>query len=278
MTAELGLTFRLAGERTKLLVGTQDPPWRVIRAFALPAGGSLVHLHNVSGGILGGDRLALNVDVGAGAAVQLTSTGATRVYRRRTDAGCSTQHTSINVASNGLLEYLPDPLIPFAGSRHSQRTFVNLADSATFFWWEVLSPGRQAMGEEFAFESLHVETRVQSTQCPLLLENFRLEPHERPVRSNAGYGPYSHLASFYAIQVGRSPLHFRELETMLSQVALEESRTGTIWGASALASDGIAVRGLSTTARHIPASLVRFWTVARRFLTGVDAVPPRKMK
>ena len=42
-------------------------------------------------------------------------------------------------------EYLPDALIPFAGSRHSQSTTVSLGDRATFFWWELLAPGRQAM-------------------------------------------------------------------------------------------------------------------------------------
>jgi urease accessory protein UreH len=38
-------------------VARQDPPWKVMRTF-----GSLVHLINVSGGVLAGDRLALDVE------------------------------------------------------------------------------------------------------------------------------------------------------------------------------------------------------------------------
>lgn len=260
-------------------VGAQDPPLRVIRAFQQPSGGALVHLHNVSGGILSGDRLSLRIGVGPGSMAQVTTTGATRLYRHRAGASDSEQHLSISVAEGGLLEYLPDPLIPFAGSRHTQRTTVSLADKATFFCWEVLAPGRQAMGERFAFERLQIETSIRSERRPLALENFVLEPHLRSMESAARLDGYTHTATFYAFQIGRPPSDLLHLESILSEIGRDASVPGvTIWGASALASDGIIVRGLSTTARDLPATLARFWTRARKFLTGEEAVPPRKLK
>ena len=260
-------------------VSSQDPPWKVIRAFPQGNGGALVHLHNVSGGILTGDRLSLEIAVGAGAIAQVTSTGATRLYRQRAGAPDSEQHLSISVAEGAVLEYLPDALIPFAGSRHVQRTTATLADNASFFWWEILAPGRQAMGEQFAFDRLHIETDVRSRHRPLVLENFVLEPNIRSMESTARLGGYTHTATLLAFQVGRSSSELRALESILAEIARETSHPGvTIWGASALASDGIMVRGLSTTARDLPAMLARFWTTARRFLTGEDAVPPRKLK
>src|SRR5208282_5562950 len=69
--------------RTVLAASRQQAPLQVVRAFALEDGGALAHLHNVSGGLLGGDRLELRARVGAGASVQLTTTGATRIYRPR---------------------------------------------------------------------------------------------------------------------------------------------------------------------------------------------------
>ncbi len=63
------LTLRFDGA---LRILQQDPPWKVVRAF-----GNLVHLHNVSGGILAGDRLSLQVD--ALAPLLITTTGATRL-------------------------------------------------------------------------------------------------------------------------------------------------------------------------------------------------------
>jgi len=260
-------------------VGSQDPPWKVIRAFPQTNGGTLVHLHNVSGGVLAGDRLALRIDVGTGAIAQVTSTSATRLYRHRAGAADSEQHVSISVAKGGVLEYLPDALIPFAGARHVQRTTATLSDNATLLWWECLAPGRQAMGEQFVFERLQVETAVRSNIRPLLLENFVLEPRLRSLESTARLSVYSHAATFYAFQVGRPASDLRELESILAEIAREVSCPGvTIWGASALASDGVIVRGLSATARDLPSTLVKFWTAARLFLTGGEAVPPRKLK
>ena len=185
----------------------------------------------------------------------------------------------MSVADGGLLEYLPDATIPFAGSRYVQRTSVHLADRATFFWWETLAPGRQASGEVFLFDRIRIETSVRSSAGPLLLENVRLAPRERPLASVARSGKYTHTASFVACQTGLAPSKLGELELALNQVAAACTLPGvTIWGASALASDGVVVRGLSATARDLPATLARFWNVARVFLTGEEARPPRKLK
>ena len=50
--ARLALRFAVKGARTRMSVDAQEPPWKVLRAFELAKGGALVHLHNVSGGIL----------------------------------------------------------------------------------------------------------------------------------------------------------------------------------------------------------------------------------
>jgi len=50
-----------------------------------------------------------------------------------------------------------------------------------------------------------------------------------------------------------------------------------VWGASTLASDGVIVRGVSTSGCFIHETLIEFWSAARGAVTGVDAVPPRKI-
>lgn len=248
-----------------------------MRAFRQAGGAVLVHLNNVSGGILAGDRLALNVHVDAGASAQITTTGATRLYKHRPGAGDSAQHTTISVGSGALLEYLPDAVIPYAGSRHSQRTNIALADGATLFWWEVLAPGRQESGERFAFNRLGIETDVRAAGRSILRESFALEPSQRPLRSIVRMHDYSYLANFCACQEGRSPQFWRLVEDKLNQVATARTRSGhTVWAASTLASDGVVVRGLSITSCSIHATLLEFWSLARRLITGQDAVPPRK--
>lgn len=279
MNARLELRFEAAERKTALRVAAQQPPWRVVRGFPDARGGVLVHLHNVSGGILAGDQLTLDIDVGAGAKAQVTSTGATRLYRHRPGSEDSRQVITIRIDTGGLLEYLPDALIPYRGSRHNQRTAVMLANGATFFWWEILAPGRQAMGETFAFERLSVQTEIRTGRGPALLENFVLEPGVRPLTSLARMGRFTHMATLVAFQVGRPQSDLRQLESELNGMAASESvRTGDYWGAGALASDGVMVRGLSESSLELPGGLTRFWSAARQFLTGEPAVLPRKLK
>src|SRR5271165_7087734 len=75
---------------TILVKSLHEPPLKVVRAFTLEDGSALAHLHNVSGGLLGGDYLTLRIDVGRDGCAQLTTTGATRIYRHREELSQTT--------------------------------------------------------------------------------------------------------------------------------------------------------------------------------------------
>lgn len=249
-----------------------------MRAFSQPGACRLVHLNNVSGGVLGGDRLALDVVVDPEAVAQITTTGATRLYRHRDGEPDSEQHATFVVGDGALLEYLPDPVIPYAASRHRQRTEFRLGRGATLFWWEVTSPGRFASGECFAFEQLRVQVGIHAAERPILLEDYLLAPGRQNLSAPVRMFGYSHTASFCAVHEGRPAAFWRALEERLSAIAAARTSPGhAVWGASALVSDGILVRGLAVGGRSIHATLVEFWRAARIAITGVDAAPPRKI-
>ena len=222
--------------------------------------------------------MALDVEVMAGAAAQITTTGATRLYRHRAGAADSEQCARFSVGDAALLEYLPDAVIPYAGSRHIQSTEIRLGSGATLFWWEVLAPGRLAAGERFAFERLRVNAEVYAGPRPLLREDYVLEPRRKDMTAMARMFEYSHSASLCAVQEGRPPAFWRMLEDRLNEIARERTRLGqSVWGVSMLASDGVIVRGLSMSGCYIHQTLIEFWRVARQAVTGMDAVPPRKI-
>src|SRR5207253_725122 len=122
MDGRLSLDF----DTDSMRVVEQQPPWKVVRAFRSEHGQKLVHLNNLSGGVLGGDQLGLALRVAAHANVQVTSTGATRLYRARDGMPASRCTADIHVGAGGLLEYLPDPVIPYAASDFEQHTAIRL--------------------------------------------------------------------------------------------------------------------------------------------------------
>jgi urease accessory protein len=235
-----------------LRVLRQDPPWKVVRAF-----GNLVHLHNVSGGILAGDRLSVNIE--AAAPLLMTTTGATRLYRHRPGVDDSEQRMNFSIGEGSMLEYLPDPLIPFAGSRHTQRTSFSLGRDATLIWWEVLA-------HTFAFERLQISSAIDICGKPVLLEDFTLEPPVRPLVSVARMSNSTHLSSFYVVKEGKTS--WRDLEHELRKAVPD------CWGVSTLASGGVITRALG---RNFAGDLAALRNSASLFLTGKPARPPRKV-
>ena len=263
---------------TRLQPLAQQPPLRVVRAFPLDDGAVLTHLHNVSGGVLGGDQLTLRVAVEAGAQVQLTSTGATRVYRHRPAFAAASQVNSFTVAGGGLLEYLPDSLIPFAGARFQQQTRIELAEDAGLFYWEVIAPGREAHNELFAYDELALHLDITATGQPIVRERLRLQPALRPLTSTARMGAYRYFGTFYICRVGVPAAQWLALESELMALAQRLTQPGSVlWGVSTMPAHGLTVRTLSLTNRAISDGLLQFWQQAKLALYGRSAIPPRKV-
>ncbi|MGH9690787.1 MAG: urease accessory protein UreD [Candidatus Acidiferrales bacterium] len=280
LKASLELDFGLepASGRTVLVGSLQEPPLRVVRAFDLEDGSALVHLHNVSGGLLGGDCLLLRVKAGRGASAQLTTTGATRIYRPRKDAPPTIQCHEIEVAEGALLEYVPDAIIPFAGARFSQRTTIHLTHRAGLFWWEILAPGREACGEIFEYERVEMITDVIAAGRYIAVERMRLEPKHRNAKSLARLGDYRYWATFYICLVGLDAGVWVTAEQQMRAVAKTIALPGeTLWGISTLMADGLVVRCLARHGRDVHSGLHAIWRAAKLLLYGREAIPPRKV-
>lgn len=308
--ASLHLKFEVQEHRTILRIHKQEPPLRVIRAFPILtedgdrpvhnfnredrsgrpdcAQPALIHLHNVSGGLLGGDQLHIQAHIGAGAQVQITSTGSTRVYRQRVGYPTTVQTTSMHVAAGGLLEYLPDTLIPYARSHFRQLTRIELEDEAGLFYWEVVAPGREAKGECFDYDLLQIELDILADDQPVAIERSRIEPsslqasrtNERSdgLRSIVRLGGYRYFATFYICRVGVGNSVWLDLEERLDAEARNISKPGQIlWGVSTLPAHGLSVRAVGTSCRVIQQALPRFWQLAKKTLYRQDAVMPRKI-
>jgi urease accessory protein len=262
---------------TILRVKQQQPPWRVLRGFRTPSGETLAHVHNLSGGILDSDSLSWQVDVGPLAQAQVTSTGATRVYRSRTPGCRASQRTHVTIASNGYLEYLPDQLIPFAGSRFEQTARVELGAGASLIWWDRIAPGREASGEVFRFDSLTSDFEIIACGQPIAVERWTLTPQIQRLDSIARLGSFRHFASCYVCRAGESPAYWKRFEAQMQSIADQLSSSEILWGVTSLRAHGLVVRGVAICGRALASGLVEFWKAAKWILCGRVATLPRKV-
>lgn len=279
-SSKLHLAFELDQRGSTILrVRTQQPPWRVVRGFRAASGETLGHLHNVSGGVLDGDRLEWRVDVGPNAWAQVTSTGATRVYRSRSQERVAEQHAIVTIGENGYFEYLPDQLIPFAGSRFEQSARIEMGSGAALLWWDIVAPGREAAGEIFRYDSLASSFEVTAAGAPVVIERWKIAPAASPVDSLARMGPFRYFASCYVCRTGQSMPYWRALEAGLQELAESSLNCGpeVTWGITSLRAHGLVARGAAVNGRVLTDGLIAIWRAAKWSVCGRVAVLPRKV-
>jgi len=147
--ASLALAYARRNGRTTLVEQTHDGPL-VVQKPLYPDGDGrceTIVLHP-PGGIAGGDRLSIAVDVGAGCELLLTTPGATRWYKA--NGRRAAQAVTLRVQANAIAEWLPLETIVFDRADARSSLSIELHGDACAAGWEVVAYGRAAMGERFA--------------------------------------------------------------------------------------------------------------------------------
>ncbi|HVX93535.1 MAG TPA: urease accessory protein UreD [Polyangia bacterium] len=141
--ARLELGFVREGESTRLGHRAHVGPLAVQRPF-FPEGPGVCHVYllHPPGGIVGGDRLQIDVRVAEGAHALVTTPAATKVYR--TAGPGASQECTLAVAPGATLEWLPQEAIVYDGADVSLTTRVRLGAGARFLGVDVLCFGLPA--------------------------------------------------------------------------------------------------------------------------------------
>ena len=128
---------------------------------------------NTAGGIAGGDRFDVEIAVGAGARLTLTTAAAEKVYRA---LGAPAElNITLKVADDAALAWLPQETILFDHARLSRRIDIDLAEGASLLLCEILVFGRAAMGERLRQGSLVDRWRLKRGGRLVFAETVRLE-------------------------------------------------------------------------------------------------------
>ena len=130
-------------------------------------------LVNTAGGIVAGDRLDIEVTVGPGAAVTLTSAAAEKIYR--SEAEPARIATRLILAPASRAAWIPQETILFDGARLRRRFAVDLAADASFVVAEIVVFGRAASGERDIAGALHDSWRVRRAGRLVFADETRLE-------------------------------------------------------------------------------------------------------
>jgi urease accessory protein len=259
----LRLGFGVRGGRTELTDLYRVTPLLVQQALHWDEGMpdmACVFLVSTSGGVLQGDRQAMDITVEAGARAHITSQSATKIQEM--DANFATMDQRIVLSEGSYLEYLPDPIIPYRGSRFVGRTRVTIPAGATLLYSEILLPGRKHYRADdlFAYDLLSTSFEAARPDgTPLFAEKFVIEPKAFPLDNIAVMNGYHVLANVFVLT---TPEH---AEAILATVAPAVDRDAEIAeGAGRLPNDaGLVYKVLGMETEPVRARVRAFWSAVR---------------
>jgi urease accessory protein len=128
---------------------------------------------NTAGGMTGGDRFGIEVDVGAGAKLTVTTAAAEKVYR---SLGADTEiATRLTVGDGSALAWLPQETILFDRVRLRRTIDIELAPNADLLLAEGVVFGRSAMGEAVRQGHFLDRWRLRVGGALVFAESLRLD-------------------------------------------------------------------------------------------------------
>ncbi|NAT07554.1 urease accessory protein, partial [Pseudomonas syringae pv. actinidiae] len=221
------------------------------------------------GGIAGGDRLDISVNVGAHAWAQLTSPGAAKWYRAASPAF---QQLELHVQPGATLEWLPQETIVFSSAQAELSTRIELHGDARLCYWDVVALGRPASGERF--EHGHFQSHLDIRRDGTLLwhERQRIIGDDGLLDSPIGLDGKTVFATLLLTgDVSSDLLEDCRSLSMLNPVRGNLTQLPGLPGMPGL----IVARCLADEALHARAWLIEIWKRLRPALLGREAVTPR---
>jgi len=269
----LRLGFEQRGERTVLADLESRAPYLAQRALHCDSGMpdlAWLFVITTSGCVLQGDRLALEVTLGAGACAHVTTQSATKVHAMEANYAVATQ--SIALDDGAYLEFLPDPLLLHRRARFASETRITVAPTATLLYSEIVQPGRKHHPPDESLGVTLVSLRVSAARPNgrlLMSERLVIEPESAPVRQTGMMDSFDVFGNVILFTPKENADRINERVT--AEVDLER---GTACGACRLPNEaGLIYKVLGRESAQVKAQVRAFWEIVRREVAGAS-VPP----
>jgi urease accessory protein len=203
---------------------------------------------NTGGGIVGGDRIALDVRLGRSADVTITSVAAEKIYRA---AGAAARlETRLTLGGGARLDWLPQETILFDGARLDRRFSVDIAADATLLAAEMVVFGRLASAETSIAGSFRDGWRVRRDGALVFADETRLDGAIGTILDRPAVGGGARAAALLLLVAP-------EAESLLepARAALEPHRR-TVEGGASARDRLLAVRLLSRDPERLRAAAI----------------------
>jgi urease accessory protein len=124
---------------------------------------TIAFLLTYGGGLVGGDKIDLKVELQDATRLVLLTQGSTKIFKSPEKSVVSGQTLNVRIGSQAALCYLPDPTQPFAESVYEQKQtfYVQPDGTSSLLVLDWVSEGRRARGESWTLWSWKGKNEVR---------------------------------------------------------------------------------------------------------------------
>jgi urease accessory protein len=260
------LSFAVDEGKTFLQYSFVTHPFHLTRPWYLDPtlpGMAVVYVQTPAGGLIQGDRANLRCTLGPGAQVHLTTQAAEKIHTMT--ANCALQQVSFILSAGAYIEYCPEPVILFSGSRYGQELRVELGAGASFFGTEIFLIRNAADGA--FFDALATGVSVQDADGTLVLRDRSLVlPAHQGLAGLGVLGPYQVWGQALLIGPSTPSIWAREVHTVVS------AEPEVICGVTVLPWErGVGIKAVGAEVRAVRRVLHAAWYTLRMRYLGVAA-------
>lgn len=199
--AKLSLHFAYKKDKTILSHREHYGPLVVQRPFYPEGEVCHVYLIHPPGGVVGGDKLHIDVTLDHSSHVLITTPSAGKFYRSGGLTGSQIQ--KLKVADNSLLEWFPQETIFFNGCNSELTTEVHLAAEAMFCGWEINCLGRPAAKEKYLQGKIAQTMRLYRNNSPVFCERNEIDGASPLLDASCGFNGCSVFGTMLATQIDK---------------------------------------------------------------------------
>lgn len=251
-TSRLHIIAEPKDNRTILKDVSFTAPFKIMTPFQKENGGIQIMPLCASAGIMRGDHQEFSYLVRTGADLEILSQSFDKIHKM--DGGQATRNICAVVEKNASLYYYPQPVIPFAGSAFDSKMEISLEDiSSRFFMVEILSCGRIAHQEQFAYRRFSSRVEIRRNNALIYRDNTLYEPDKMPMSGLGMYEGYTHMANVFLSTSGNAKTQ-SNLQTQIWELLeqAEGDTNGSITGGiTSLAEGDLAIRLLGSSAQEL---------------------------
>ncbi|MDP5273952.1 urease accessory protein UreD [Chengkuizengella axinellae] len=248
--------FCLRNGKTTLVDRFHQSPLKISKTHPFENSSQLyVCVMDCSPGMLDGDEYDIHMNFGEQTEVYLTNQAYTKIHPSQNLGVKINQRYDVKIGA--LLEYFPEPMVPFAKSCFQGETTFQLEKDASLVTADILTPGRIHLGESFDYQSFNNTLKVYRDDKLIAWDRFHLNPSNHHFRTEGSFGEYTHMGSFWIFSKYVDDELLKRIRDGIEELP------NIFAGASFTSEQGICVRILGHKAWELQQCTENLWNIWR---------------